>query len=780
MQQFTPVTQKIIDAILEDLDSKIFRAAYSLKETDPLDYKLCYSYPNEKNTIHEKVFEIKNRIGSYVSTELPYLITIPRDLSHFQKMRKLKEKFIISNYRQFIERITSNEEILKNIVEDEQDLLVKFYLNTEWSSELREEERKSEAFANYMADYLRMTKLYSFKFIGENPTTPNDVINELNLELLKLESFMEGKYVTYNYFDFDHAITKLFFLASRFEHYQFNFTNYINKYYEIMSTIANDFDKGEYENNDAAGNYDFIKVITDLEEILYDRVNEFELFAKSEQPKKPTIKDLLESPEIPIQPTQDTDENMVQYQSLNEFLKHLQFNYPIKYSPISCYYEWKEDLKYLKEEIFDNLLALPENLQITYLQKIHFKIHQKVSSAHMTEDAYKKLLTDFGTNSFDAVNNINYNLVFFKIIHQSPPDFDNTYEDDYHPSTERIQYEFYNYHYGAVIKDALEFIAEQLSDRTGKSTHKKVSHEKQKLDQEHPKENSALDNLLESLRHKLPTDKGPFEAFNLWNSTLIKFKREVLQTLSKQQAENKKHYLDMVRVELEEKTKNILVTDEDYNFMLSQHNFDRITVMESRDSDDMFIGALASSPIKLDSTMEMEYTNFEIKKEIQDTFYNFHYGKTLTEALEFVDKQFENINGFPLLKPRVAGSSVNAHHSFKYKKWNSRHEKITELMNFLKEKGYIEKDTELALFRKLFRNELPSRKIIWLTTITDLSYFIGKLACLPGIEESKKKHWYIAVNYFELKDGSEVTNKRLSGQKQPADTSLLDNALNLL
>ena len=44
-----------------------------------------------------------------------------------------------------------------------------------------------------------------------------------------------------------------------------------------MSTIANDFDKGEYENNDAAGNYDFIKVITDLEEILYDRVNEFEL-----------------------------------------------------------------------------------------------------------------------------------------------------------------------------------------------------------------------------------------------------------------------------------------------------------------------------------------------------------------------------------------------------------------------------------------------------------------------------------------------------------------------
>lgn len=156
--------------------------------------------------------------------------------------------------------------------------------------------------------------------------------------------------------------------------------------------------------------------------------------------------------------------------------------------------------------------------------------------------------------------------------------------------------------------------------------------------------NEALDNLLESLSHKSPTDKGPFEALNIWNSNLIKFKREVLQTLSKQRAENKKHYLDMVRIELEEKTKNVFVNDELYDSMLSQNGFNRETVFESRDSDDEIIGALVTTPIKLDESMGTEILYFEHQQYIQNTFYNFHYGQTLNKAWVFIDEKLQEVN----------------------------------------------------------------------------------------------------------------------------------------
>lgn len=470
----------------------------------------------------------------------------------------------------------------------------------------------------------------------------------------------------------------------------------------------------------------------------------------------------------------------IEFTSFRQLLKDWEFNYPLKHAPLTYFHMWKENLRYFRIEVLDNMMQMPHSAKIHYLDNLKYQISECQKAAHTTEQEYVSLLSKYKTNKRDILELTDYENKIFEVINAEVPSFHESMEPDFFPDTLNIQHVFYNYHYGEAIKEAISFLDEQTNTRTEKHLLKNISEESPKIHQEHQKENAALDNLLESLRYNSPKDKGPFESLNLWNANLKSFYREALYNLSKQRPENKKHYLDMARTELEERTTNVFVTDEEYDLMLSQNKFDRKTVMESSDSDDMFIDTLASTPIRLDPSMETEYTFYESQKDIQDSFYNFHYGQTLTKALEFVNNQLDNLNGTPGVKTKVSNSSAAAYNSFQYLHWSKEGGNITALMNFLKDNGFIHNETDMILFRKLFKNELPERKIVWLTTITDLSYFIGKLACHSGIEKPKKKHWFIAVNYFELLDGSEVTNKRLSGQKKPADTSLLDNALNLL
>lgn len=480
--EISPVNQKIIDVLVEYIDDKIRTEKGKLDDMEPILYKWCYTFPESKGLINKKIAEIKDKIGDYITGNLPYISLIPRNLSHFEKVRKLKEKFLQNTYKNFFERINANSEIVNNILNDEQNLLPKFYLNTEWFGDFVEEEKKSDAFAIYMANYLRMAKLYSFKYLNDNEVDIQKTIDQINLELLKMESYMEGKFFSYKYFDFDYAMTKMFYLASRPDNSHFDFAHYLDKYYDVMKSIVYDFDKSEFENQDAYNNYDFISVCNELEKIIWDRVEEFTLYSIDQEQPKPTIKDLLREPVKSVVRNEESDNNLIKYSALNQLLKNLQFNYPLKHSPMSWYYEWKADLKEFKEEVFDNLIVVPESGKRAYLQKMQLKLYDKKDSAYMTEEDYHKLLAEFGTNDFDIINNISYDLVIFKIIHKDPPDYDDMYGDEYHPSTQKIQYEFYNYHFGKTIEDALEFIQDRLQELTNHSKAEipKVSNTKRK------------------------------------------------------------------------------------------------------------------------------------------------------------------------------------------------------------------------------------------------------------------------------------------------------------
>lgn len=468
----------------------------------------------------------------------------------------------------------------------------------------------------------------------------------------------------------------------------------------------------------------------------------------------------------------------IEFTSFNQLLKDLEYNYPLYHAPLSYYHTWKEDIKYLKIEILDNLLLLPETAKIHYLDRLRYQIKEKQSAAHTSEQDYVDLLSKYNTNKKDIIEVIDYDNKIFKVVRSDVPSFHETMEPDFFADTINIQHIFYNYHFGEVLREAISFIDEQINTRTEKNKEETKTSETPQIIDNTKKDNLALDNLLESLQHKIPFDKGPFESLNIWDNNLRAFYREVLHTLSEKLPENKKHYLDLVRRDLEDKKKNIFVTDEQYDSLLADFNFDRESVLNTYDSEDTCIGALASKAIILDSGMPHGYN--EQEQDIQQIFYNFHYGQTLKKALDFVQKQYEGIGLNKVNPNKLQKSSPVIYNSFEYKRWNSDSAKIAALMNYLKKNNFIDHDTELPLFRKLFENKPLDRKIIWKSNITNLSYFIKGTAKHPNIKETKQMHWDICVQCFELQNGKPLHNQNLRTQKNPANSTLLDNALKLL
>ena len=288
-------------------------------------------------------------------------------------------------------------------------------------------------------------------------------------------------------------------------------------------------------------------------------------------------------------------------------------------------------------------MLLPETAKIHYLDKLRYQIKEKQSAAHTSEQDYIGLLSKYNTNKEDIIEVIDYNNKIFEVVRSDVPSFHETMEPDFFADTINIQHIFYNYHFGEVLREAISFIDEQINTRTEKNKEEKKASETHQIIDNTKKDNLALDILLESLKHKIPFDKGPFESLNIWDNNLRAFYREVLHTLSEKLPDNKKHYLDLVRRDLEDKKENIFVTDEQYDSLLADFNFDRESVLNTYDSEDTCISALASKAIILDSSMPPGYNEYE--QSIQQTFYNFHYGQTLTKALDFIERETLSLEG---------------------------------------------------------------------------------------------------------------------------------------
>lgn len=118
--------------------------------------------------------------------------------------------------------------------------------------------------------------------------------------------------------------------------------------------------------------------------------------------------------------------------------------------------------------------------------------------------------------------------------------------------------------------------------------------------------------------------------------------------------------------------------------------------------------------------------------------------------------------------------------SFNYINKDNRLKKLEDFMNCLVQNQLINK-MNVSDFNKVFMNSSDEVSIIWKGTISELYYLISELHNnKQKVENTKQKQWKITVQFFKMSDGTILTHDLLRGQKKPADTSILDKAINLL
>ena len=190
------------------------------------------------------------------------------------------------------------------------------------------------------------------------------IVTEINNAFFRLESFMNGTIMDYQYFGFKEAFINLFTEARKHENFNYDNCKLIGKYWQLTEQIRIDTDKGDYENCEIAiDNKMFCK---DCDEILYlnwERIEDFEEFLTpdeiTESERKYSITDILKAPALPPQPI------VKQKPEPNEKVITLKNDETIKnvHSELKGYFPNKEAelLKALQGEQLSEILLFPHN-----------------------------------------------------------------------------------------------------------------------------------------------------------------------------------------------------------------------------------------------------------------------------------------------------------------------------------------------------------------------------------------------------------------------------------
>lgn len=131
-----------------------------------------------------------------------------------------------------------------------------------------------------------------------------------------------------------------------------------------------------------------------------------------------------------------------------------------------------------------------------------------------------------------------------------------------------------------------------------------------------------------------------------------------------------------------------------------------------------------------------------------------------------------------------AQKEVSVKHSivaYTLKNYKSKHQLITEMLNYLKDKGFVDRNTSFIDFKRLFKNTAPEHPVKWLTNKSDLTYLIRLLHIKHElIENIRQDIWKITDQLFVDKDGHKFGWETLRGLKEPSRSYVLSAAVNLI
>jgi hypothetical protein len=159
--------------------------------------------------------------------------------------------------------------------------------------------------------------------------------------------------------------------------------------------------------------------------------------------------------------TSETAKPSISDDNFRIFINALEYNYPIENAPVSAYHQWKYNLSYLKKEVLNNLIHLDQDARKPYINRLKFELNEELQHSQTTREELERLYDKYETSEEQLLRNRSFDNPLHIAIYDEPPKFEDTFEEGYNPDTENIQFTFYNYHYGEIIREAIKFLNEQ-------------------------------------------------------------------------------------------------------------------------------------------------------------------------------------------------------------------------------------------------------------------------------------------------------------------------------
>jgi hypothetical protein len=160
----------------------------------------------------------------------------------------------------------------------------------------------------------------------------------------------------------------------------------------------------------------------------------------------------------------------IDYNSFNQFLKDLEYNYPYEVAPMSMVYQWDEDLANLKKEVLENLIHIGADAKKPYLAKLQMQLDELAKNGKVDKSELNRTFVYFNTNEEELRKNRSYNNPLHNALYNLPPTFDESIKMKLNRETEEALFTYYNYHYGRIIGEAIQFISGQSQVNTFNNT----------------------------------------------------------------------------------------------------------------------------------------------------------------------------------------------------------------------------------------------------------------------------------------------------------------------
>lgn len=162
-------------------------------------------------------------------------------------------------------------------------------------------------------------------------------------------------------------------------------------------------------------------------------------------------------------PTPNHNSTQIKYDDYYDFTANLFYRDPLEKPPLSYISKWADDFKYLRKEILENLINLSPEKKKPYLEFLLVDLEHFLSSKPEKEQLMHEYYHKFNTSEEEVLKTLNFDNPLFVALMFSHDSLSNRPDFELKNDIRNIQNTFYFIHLNRTVKEAIDFIEDQLA-----------------------------------------------------------------------------------------------------------------------------------------------------------------------------------------------------------------------------------------------------------------------------------------------------------------------------